>query len=165
MKAILGVGGVAIGRWLYFRFYFAMPLLKDDEARQIEDGARSTRDPDVLSRWIRALLADRKARTALLQSVSRQLHHLRRRMTQATAYLQGLVAGAVRVTAEPWQGQVPCPHCGAPASRVHTRAGGGPGGHALSYSHPDGRTCTQEDSEAARGRPATRRDPSQQPRG
>jgi hypothetical protein len=60
---------------------------------------------------------------------------------------------------------VPCPHCGAPASRVHTRAGGGPGGHALSYSHPDGRMCTQEDGEAARGRAATTSTRPGSPRG
>lgn len=135
-----------------------MSLLSDDEARQIEQGLPSTRDPGTLARWVRALLADRRARSGLLQAIARHLHHLHRRIGQAGAYLQGLAGGAKRVTGEPWAGHAPCPHCGAPGARAHTRASKGPGGHALVYFHPDGRQCTEEDGAGTR----PRKDPARQ---
>jgi hypothetical protein len=120
-----------------------VPLLGDDEAKRIEDEMAKTSNPEVLRRWLGQLLADRRARSALIQSLPRQLHHLRARIRQAGAYLEGLTAGAMKVASEPWPGKLPCPTCGAPVVMVlsmpnETR----PGGHELVRRHSDGTLCS-----------------------
>lgn len=120
-----------------------VPLLADDEARRIEDEMARTSSPEVLRRWLGQVLADRRARSGLILSLSRQLHHLRVRIRQASAYLEGLTDGALKVAAEPWPRQLPCPRCGAPASGVRTRPSDKPGGHEQMTQHPDGTLCTE----------------------
>jgi hypothetical protein len=82
----------------------------------------SASSPEVLRRWLGQLLADRRARSALIESLSRRIHHLRERIRQASAYLDGLTEGAMKVAAEPWPGKLPCPRCGAPVVMVLSNA-------------------------------------------
>jgi hypothetical protein len=56
-----------------------------------------TSSPEVLRRWLGQLRADRRARSALIQSLSRQLQHLRERIRQAGDHLDGLTVGAMQV--------------------------------------------------------------------
>jgi hypothetical protein len=121
-----------------------VPLLGDDQAKRITDELEGTLSPEVLRRWLGQLLADRRGRSALIQSLSRQIQHLRKRIRQAGGYLDGLTVGAMKVAAEPWPGKLPCPRCGAPVVMVlsmpnETR----PGGHELVRRHPDGVLCSE----------------------
>jgi hypothetical protein len=114
-------------------------VLLDPEAQRISDQVDRS-DRATLVRWVRALLEDRKARSALILSLSRQLHHARRRLTQAAGYLDGLLAKAHDVTRQPWPKQELCERCGAPvdsAKAVPVK----PTGHHLVTGHPDGTTC------------------------
>jgi hypothetical protein len=89
-------------------------MLSDEEARRICDLATCA-DRGTLLRWVGELLEDRRERSALLQGLARQLAHLRRRLRQASKYLDGLLQRAEEILGEPWAGKLPCPHCGAPA--------------------------------------------------
>ncbi len=139
-------GGLATG--IYFRLIFAMALLDDSEAERIAHGLASTSHGPTLAGWIRALLDDRRARSALILRLSRELHHARRRLRQAARYLDGLLGNVQMVSREPWGGKLPCPHCGAPAIRVGTRSEPSqPGAHVLVHVHPDGKHCDSSATE------------------
>ena len=120
-----------------FRLIFA-PVLPDDQAERIEAGLASA-DRATLARWLRLLLDDRRARSALLLGQLRRLNHARRRLRQAFAYLDGLMTEAEREARAAWPGRVPCPHCGAPASgaKAEQRAQG----HAVVHTHSNGVRC------------------------
>jgi len=125
--------------------------MHDSQARRIETAIEERRavGPDVLERWVRELLADRRARTSVIQRLARQTHHLRQRLGQAARYLEGLVEEMGETAREPWPKQLPCPHCGASAELV--RAVPAPGGaHVLVHDHPNGQQCAP--SPAARRR-------------
>lgn len=114
-------------------------MLPDPEAQRISDQVDRS-DRATLVRWVRALLEDRKARSALILGLSRQLHHARRRLAQAASYLDGLLAKAHDATRVPWPKQDLCERCGAPvdsAKAVPIK----PTGHQLVTGHPDGTTC------------------------
>jgi hypothetical protein len=119
-----------------------MPLLDDSEAERIAEGLRATQHAPTLAGWARALLEDRRARSAVILRLSRELHHVRQRLRQAAKYLDGLV-GNVEVSArEPWRDKQSCPVCGAVAVRVATRSDPSrAGGHVLVHLHPDGKKC------------------------
>ena len=141
-------GGSATG--IYFRSIFAMVLLDDAEAERIAHGLASTSHGPTLAGWIRALLDDRKARSALILRLSRELHHARYRLRQAARYLDGLLGNVQMVSREPWGGKLPCPHCGAPAIRVGTRSEPSQtGAHLLVHVHPDGKRCEGSATEYA----------------
>jgi hypothetical protein len=115
-------------------------MLSDPDASRISDEVARCSDRAVMTRWIRTLLDDRKARSALILSLSRQLHHARQRLAQASKYLDGLLGKAHEATREPWPKQLPCEHCGAPANSaaaIPTK----PTGHQVVTGHPDGTTC------------------------
>ena len=122
-----------------------MGLLKDSEAWRIEQAINdkhAVADPATLTRWVRELLEDRRARTAVIQKVSRQAHYVRGRFAQAARYLDGLLDELERMSREPWPGKLPCPICGAPIEQV--RAEFRPDdarGHVLVHQHADGTKC------------------------
>jgi hypothetical protein len=115
-------------------------MLSDPDANRISDEVAKCSDRAVMTRWIRSLLEDRKARSALILSLSRQLHHARGRLAQATTYLDGLLGKAHDATRQPWPKQLPCEHCGAPADQL-TPVPIQPSGHQIVTRHPDGTTC------------------------
>jgi len=123
-------------------------MLSDEEARRIRDLATSA-DRGTLLRWVGELLEDRRERSALLQGLARQLAHLRRRLRQASKYLDGLLQRAEGTTREPWPGKLPCPHCGAPA--VLVRAEQRSEGHVVVHAHPDGVHCERPPAKGHRG--------------
>jgi hypothetical protein len=122
-------------------------VLSDEEARRIQDQSTAA-DRGALLRWVRELLEDRKERSALLQRLARQLAYARRRLRQASNYLDGLLQRAEGTSREPWPGKLPCPHCGAPA--VLVRAEQRSEGHVVVHDHPDGVHCERP---PAKGRP------------
>jgi hypothetical protein len=117
-----------------------MTLLNDPDATRISDELSKCSDRATMTRWVRSLLDDRKARSALILSLSRQLHHTRQRLAQAANYLDGLLGKAHEATREPWPKQLPCEHCGAPtesAAAIPAK----PTGHEIQTRHPDGTVC------------------------
>ena len=123
-------------------------MMSDDEAERVS-GLRF-RDTDA-QRWIARLLEDRRERTAVIQRLSRRLHHLRSRLQQASGYFDALVGKAHHLTRQPWPRQLLCPHCGAPASRVRTDQGPGGVGHVQVHDHPDGTRCEEPAANPRRG--------------
>jgi hypothetical protein len=120
-----------------------MPLLDDSQAKRIEVALADKRavDPATLTRWVRELLEDRKARTSIIQKLARQAEHARQRVAQAAHYLEGLMAEMKRTAAEPWPGQLACPVCGAAAERVRAEARpNGPTSHVVVHD-PNGTSC------------------------
>jgi hypothetical protein len=122
-----------------------MTVLPDAEAERISDQVDRS-DRAALVRWVRALLEDRRARSALILSLSRQLHHTRRRLAQAASYLDGLLAKAHAATRQPWPKQEVCERCGAPANSAKA-VPEKPTGHRILTGHPDGTAC-HEDKDA-----------------
>jgi hypothetical protein len=101
--------------------------------RNLKSGVRDGRD-------ITDLIGDREARVALELKTTRQIHHLRKRLAQAVAYLDGLAGEAQKTASGPWEKQTPCEVCGAPATG--NRSEQNPkGGHLLVTEHPDGTKC------------------------
>jgi CRP-like cAMP-binding protein len=123
-------------------------MLSDEEERRIRNLA-ATADRGTLLRWVGELLEDRKERSALLQQLARQLTHVRRRLRQASSYLDGLLQRAEGTSREPWPGKLPCPHCGAPA--VLVRAELRREGHVVVHDHPDGVHCEPPPAKGRRG--------------
>jgi hypothetical protein len=113
-------------------------VLPDDQAERIEAGLGSA-DRATLARWLRLLLDDRRARTALLLGQTRRLSHSRKRLVQASAYLDGLLRAAEDEARAAWPDKLPCPHCGAPSAVV--KAEQRKQGHAIVHAHPDGVRC------------------------
>ncbi len=113
-------------------------MLSDEEASRIEFELRSA-DRATLTRWVKELLDDRRARSGILQGQSRRLAHLRQRLKQAADYLDGLALKAQHEVEVPWPGKLLGPHCGAPTSLV--RAELRQQGHAVVHDHADGKTC------------------------
>jgi hypothetical protein len=115
-------------------------LIDDSAAARIEEGLAARTPEPTVARWMRALLDDRKARSALILRLARQLHHARRRLRQAAAYLDGLLAKAHEDAREPWPDKTICESCGAPLDRVRTTPRT-TSGHRLTNEHPDGTKC------------------------
>jgi hypothetical protein len=113
-------------------------VLPDHEAERIEAGLDSA-DRATLARWVRALLDDRRTRTSLLQGQTRRLSFARKRLAQASTYLDGLLRTAEEEAQTAWPGKLPCPHCGAPIATV--KAEQRVQGHAVVHQHPDGQCC------------------------
>ena len=117
-----------------FRFFFALTMLTDREAEEIERRRREgvSGGPIVLA-WVDRLLADRKERV-------RQLQYLRQRLNQAFRYLDGLLRDVQisRQQSGPPSRAKPlyCPSCGQPFARAY---GISPDG--IAYVHADGREC------------------------
>src|SRR5262249_24365318 len=137
-----------LGSLWYIRFYFAMPFLKDSEARAA--GELTTREPpSILVQWIRRLLDDRKERIAIEQRLARHIAHLKRRLAQAFKYLDGLTGEAAEDMRRLWPDKkIPCPGCGAPFDKVvmdPMGAGGAGAGCVAEYHHADGTTCYQKE--------------------
>ena len=106
-------------------------MLSDQEAEEIARGrARGIGGPLVL-KWIDQLLADRVERI-------QQLEHLRRRLSQAFRYLDGLVRDVQRPRPEKvaHPGRPVCPKCGNSYERA---AGESPNG--VIYFHADRSEC------------------------
>jgi hypothetical protein len=78
-------------------------ILSDSDATRIEFELRRA-DRETLTRWLKELLDDRRARSALLQGQARRLAHLRQRLKQATDYLDGLALKAQEEVQAPWPG-------------------------------------------------------------
>jgi hypothetical protein len=130
-----------------FLSLYIRSVLSDEDGKRIQDLAMAA-DRETLLRWVRELLDDRKERRALLRRLARQLAYTRRRLRQASNYLDGLLRRAEGTSREPWPGRVPCPHCGAPA--VLVRAEQGSEGHVVVHEHPDGVYCERP---PVKGRP------------
>jgi hypothetical protein len=126
---------------------YVRSVLSDEEGKRIQDLAAAA-DRRTLLRWVGELLEDRKERSALLQQLARQLAYMRRRLRQASNYLDGLLQRAEETSREPWPGKVACPHCGAPA--VLVRAEQRSEGHVVVHEHPDGVHCERP---PVKGRP------------
>jgi len=75
-------------------------MLSEDEVRRIAE--RSTSDSRAREA-LAELLRDRRQLVAVIQGLARQLHHLRERLKQASAYLEGLVEKAESTAKAPWQ--------------------------------------------------------------
>ncbi len=118
-------------------------MLSDPEAQRIADQVGNCADRGTMTRWVRSLLDDRKARSALILGLSRQLHHTKGRLAQAAKYLDGLLDKAHQRTREPWPKQDICPRCGAPADSAKALPTK-PAGHRVVTGHPDGTTCEAE---------------------
>ena len=111
---------------LYFRLRFA--LLSDREAEEIERGRIQKVAGPIVLKWVDQLLADRRERV-------RQLEHLRKRLSQAFGYLDGLVRDA-RQQATPPPQKLVCPMCRRPyvgASGISPRG--------IVYTHADRTEC------------------------
>jgi hypothetical protein len=113
-------------------------VLPDDQAERIGAGLASA-DRSTLARWVRLLLDDRRARTSLLLGQTRRLAYARKRLAQASAYMDGLLRAAEDEARAAWPGQLPCPRCGAPSAVV--KAEQRKQGHAVVHAHPDGVRC------------------------
>jgi hypothetical protein len=107
-------------------------MLTDEDAARIEANT-ATADRATLARWVADLLADRRWRTTLLQGQTRRVAYTRKRLKQAAAYLDGLLRQAQDEAGAAWPGQLPCPHCGAPALMV--RAEQRDQGYAVVHDH------------------------------
>jgi hypothetical protein len=112
-------------------------MLSEDEVRRIKE--LRVADP-VARHWLDRLLDDRRRLVEAIQALARQLHHLRGRLRQATAYLDGLLQKAEATARAPWPEQVRCPRCGAPVGRVSVDYRS-EGGHVLVHEHLDGTAC------------------------
>ena len=110
----------------YFRLIFAM--LSDREVEEIERGRLNKMGGPIVLKWIDQLLADRRERV-------RQLEHLRKRLSQAFRYLEGLVRDA-RYAPAPARQKPVCPLCKKPYTRA---SGDSPRG--IVYSHADQTEC------------------------
>ena len=127
-------------------------MVSDEEAARIAQQLDRA-DRAVLQRWARALLADRRERISLLQQEARQLEHLRRRLRQASEYLDKLVVTARDLLGVPWPKRVPCPLCGAVV--VGVRSEYRPGvGHVTVHVHPDGKACEAPGASGGPGDPS-----------
>ena len=113
-------------------------MLPDDQAERMEAGLGSA-DRATLARWLRVLLDDRRARTALLLGQTRRLAYARKRLGQAFTYMDALLRAAEDEARAAWPGKLACPHCGAPSAVV--KAEQRRQGHAIVYDHPDGVRC------------------------
>ncbi len=113
-------------------------MLPDAQAERIEAGLGSA-DRATLARWLRLLLDDRGARTALLLGQTRRLAYARKRLAQAFTYMDGLLRAAEEEAKTAWPGQLACPSCGAPSAVV--KAEQRKQGHAIVHAHPDGVRC------------------------
>ena len=113
-------------------------MVSDEEANRIEFELRGA-DRATLTRWLKELLDDRRARSGILQAQARRLAHLRQRLKQAADYLDGLALKAQEEVEALWPGKLLCPHCGAPTSLV--RAELRQQGHAIVHDHADGKKC------------------------
>ncbi len=82
----------------------------------------------------------RRRLVAVIQGLARQVHHLRSRIKQASAYLDGLAEKAELTARAPWPSKLPCPQCGAPVDRLNVDHRPDQG-HALIHKHPDGTEC------------------------
>ena len=138
--------GVFVFYSLFLRQGRPMVLLPDDQAGRIRAMLRTSRDPQ-LAEWTARLLEDRAERSALLQELARQLHHLRQRVSQASRYIDGLIVATHEMTRRPWPQKLPCPVCGAPVDQVvadwrpdEERH------HVLVHIHVDGRRCEPQAS-------------------
>lgn len=104
-------------------------MLSDREAEEIERGRREKVAGPVVFRWIDQLLADRRERV-------QQLEYLRKRLSQAFRYLDGLVRDARQPTPPPAHQKPVCPMCG----KLYVSASGiSPRG--IVYAHADGSEC------------------------
>jgi hypothetical protein len=103
-------------------------MLSDHEAEEITRARRQGIGGPVVLKWIDQLLADRLERI-------RQLDHLRKRLSQAFRYLDGLVRDAQRPPASSAQPPA-CPRCRKPYVRA---AGLSPNGTV--YFHADRSEC------------------------
>jgi hypothetical protein len=123
-------------------------MLSDEEENRIRALAVAA-DRGTLLRWVGELLEDRKERSALLQRLARQLAYTRRRLRQASHYLEGLLQRAEGTSREPWPGKLPCPHCGAPAVLVTAEQRSE--GPIVVHEHPDGVHCERPPAKGRRG--------------
>jgi hypothetical protein len=128
-------------------------MLSDEEVRQIE-AQLPIRDPAVLTRWVKALIEDRRGRNAIVLGQTRRLVHTRERLKQATEYLDSLLLKAQNEARSLWPGKLPCPHCGAPVSMV--RAEQRAQGHAIVHDHPNGSGCEDRQHLVADAAPKAR---------
>jgi hypothetical protein len=103
-------------------------MLSDRDAEEIERGRRARVGGPLLGKWIDQLLADRRERV-------RQLEHLRKRLSQAFRYLDGLVRDA-QSPRQLARGAPLCPICRKPYVKA---AGVSPQG--IVYSHSDASEC------------------------
>jgi len=111
-------------------------------------------DPAVLSRWVKALLEDRRGRNAIVLGQTRRLIHARERLRQATEYLDALLLKAQNEAQALWPDKLPCPHCGAPTSLV--RAEQRAEGHTIVHDHPNGSRCEGGQQSIGGGSPRPR---------
>lgn len=112
-------------------------MLSEDEVRRIAE--LRVADP-VARQWLDRLLGDRRHLVAVIQGLARQVHHLRGRMKQAAAYLDGLAEKAEQTAKAPWPSKLACPRCGAAVDRLSVDYRPDEG-HALIHTHPDGTAC------------------------
>lgn len=119
-------------------------MLSEDEVRRISELRVS--DP-VAKHWLGRLLDERRHLVAVIQGLARQVHHLRARIRQAAAYLDGLAEKAELTARAPWPSKLPCPRCGAPVDRL-TVDYWPEQGHAIIHKHPDGTACAGKPSTA-----------------
>jgi hypothetical protein len=113
---------------------------------EVSTEGRDQKDPQLAS-WTAKLLEDRAARSALIQRLSRQLHHVRQRLMQAARYVDGLLTVAHTATREPWPLKLLCPHCGAPVDQVRADyRPDDPQHHVTVHCHVDGVRCDETKS-------------------
>lgn len=95
-------------------------------------------DRATLVPWVKELLADRKARSALLQGQSRRVVYAASAQPRST---RAASSSRPRTKPPPAGGTAACPTCGAPATTatVEQRTQG----HAVADKHPDGTRCEQ----------------------
>jgi hypothetical protein len=115
-------------------------MLSEDEVRRIAE--LNVSDP-MAKHWLGRLLDERRRLVAVTQGLARQLHHLRARMRQAAAYLDGLAEKAEDTAKAPWPTQLACPICGAPVDRLAVDYQP-ERGHVLLRRHPDGTVCEEK---------------------
>lgn len=121
-----------------------MPLIPDAEADRLLDHLTPRSGAEVLARWVRALLRDRRERIALAMRTSRQLS----RAARLDGGERGEAISAAKATTDaPWAGQQPCRVCGAPAVLIRTDGAR----NAYQIEHPDGRACREEFPGRSRG--------------
>ncbi len=112
-------------------------MLSEDDVRRIAE-FRSA-DP-IAKQWLACLLSERRHLVAVIQGLARQIHHLRGRLRQAAAYLDGLAGKAEETARAPWPAKIPCPRCGAAIDRL-TVDYRPERGHVLVHLHADGTAC------------------------
>jgi hypothetical protein len=117
-------------------------MLSEDEIRRISELRLA--DP-AAKHWLGRLLDERRHLVAVIQGLARQVHHLRGRIKQAAAYLDGLAEKAELTARAPWPSKLPCPQCGAPIDRLGVDYREGQG-HTVVRQHPDGHVCGDKPS-------------------